>query len=89
MDSTAESHFGPAPGTVDEAAVAAGLRDVPAKVLVVAGSKDAATGVAAARTVAACFPDARLEVLEDLGHFPWVEQPAAFLPPVRDFLESA
>ena len=89
MDPTAERHFGPAPGTVDEAAVTARLRDVRAPVLVLAGSRDAATGVAAARTVAACFSDARLEVLDGIGHFPWVEQPAAFLPPIRDFLESA
>jgi pimeloyl-ACP methyl ester carboxylesterase len=86
MDHVAERHFAPAPGAVDDAAVTTNLRDVRAEVLVVAGSKDAATGVAAARAVAAAFPHARLEVLDGLGHFPWVEQPAAFLPVVRDFL---
>jgi pimeloyl-ACP methyl ester carboxylesterase len=86
MSRVAEAHFRTPPGTVDEAAVVAGLGEVTAPVLVVAGSKDTSTGVTAAYAVAACFGDARVEVLDGLGHFPWVEQPAAFTPVVREFL---
>jgi pimeloyl-ACP methyl ester carboxylesterase len=89
MDGRAERAFHPPPGSVDTAAIVAGLRAVSGPVLVVAGTKDAATGVAAARAVAASFPHARLEVLDGLGHFPWVEQPAAFVPVVTEFLASA
>lgn len=88
MDRVAESNFRPPPGTVDDAAVTAALAEVAAPVLVVAGDKDGATGVAGARAVAASFKDARLEILEGLGHFPWVEQPAAFVPVVSDFLDA-
>jgi pimeloyl-ACP methyl ester carboxylesterase len=88
LDRVAESNFRPPPGSVDEAAITAALAEVTAPVLVVAGDKDGATGVAGARAVAACFKDARLEVLEGIGHFPWVEQPAAFVPVVGDFLDA-
>ncbi|MDP9101300.1 MAG: alpha/beta hydrolase, partial [Actinomycetota bacterium] len=64
----------------------AGLREVAAPVLVVAGAVDALTGVAAARDVAACFPHARTVVLPDAGHFPWVDQPDAFRSAVTGFL---
>ena len=34
----------------------------------------------------AALPDARLVVLDDLGHLPMEEDPARSLPPVRAFL---
>lgn len=86
MSRVAEAHFRPPAGTVDEAAILAGLRNVTAPVLVVAGDRDGATGVQAAYAVAASFADARVEVLAGLGHFPWVEQPAVFTPVVSGFL---
>ena len=86
MDPVAERNFGPAAGSVDEAAVVAALRAVTAPVLVVAGELDAATGVDGARAVAESFPDARLEVLPRCGHFPWVERPAEFAALVEEFL---
>jgi pimeloyl-ACP methyl ester carboxylesterase len=63
-----------------------GLSEVRSPVLVVAGERDALTGVAGARAVAACFPDARVEVLPRAGHFPWVDEPAAFRSAVSGFL---
>ncbi|MDQ1713976.1 MAG: proline iminopeptidase [Frankiaceae bacterium] len=86
MDAVAEAHFTPPPGTVDDAAIVAALMSVTAPVLVVAGSVDAGPGVKAAYAVAESFPNATVEVLDGLGHFPWVEQPAAFTPVVQAFL---
>ena len=85
MDPVAERHFG---GDADPVTVEA-LGGVRAPVLVVAGSRDAATGVEAARRVAVSFPHARLEVLDGIGHFPWVEAPAAFAALVGGFLDGA
>ena len=75
-------------GDVDVAALLAGLRSVSAPVLVVAGARDAVTGVESARAVADCFPRACLEVLPRAGHFPWVDEPAAFRSVVGAFLAS-
>ena len=86
MDPEATERFGPPPGLVDGAAVVAALAAVTAPVLVVAGDRDASTGVDAAYAVAESFPDARVEVLAGCGHFPWVEQPEAFAPLVEGFL---
>lgn len=88
MDRAAEANFRPPPGALDERKITAALADVTAPVLVVAGDKDGATGVAGARAVAAAFKDARVVVLQGIGHFPWVEQPAAFVPVVTDFLDA-
>jgi pimeloyl-ACP methyl ester carboxylesterase len=73
---------------VDVAALLAGLRSVPAPVLVLGGERDAMTGVAAVHAVAACFPLAQATVLPRAGHFPWVDEPAAFAEAVRSFLAS-
>lgn len=86
MDRVAERYFRPPPGAVDEAAVVAALRDVTARVLVVAGEDDALTGVEGARAVAESFADARLEVLPGCGHYPWVELPQKFAELVDAFL---
>ncbi|PRY47438.1 TAP-like protein [Geodermatophilus tzadiensis] len=57
-----------------------------APVLVVAGAQDAVTGLAPVQAVAGVFPHGRSVVVEDCGHFPWVEQPAAFRAAVDPFL---
>lgn len=88
MAAAAYAAFRPPPGTVDEAAILAALGELPVPVLVVACDKDAATGIDGARAVAATFPNSRLEVLPGLGHFPWVEDPAAFVALVEDFLSA-
>jgi pimeloyl-ACP methyl ester carboxylesterase len=77
------------PARVDEVDVPAllvGLQAVQAPVLVVAGERDALTGVAAAHDVAKSFPSARTVVLPRAGHFPWVDEPEAFAGAVLDFL---
>lgn len=73
---------------VDVAAVAGGLGEVTAPVLVLGCALDGATGVDAVHEVAASFPDARTVVLDDAGHFPWVDQPEPFRAAVSGFLGS-
>ncbi len=65
------------------------LRVVEAPVLVVAGAQDALTGLAPVLAVADLFPHGRSAVVEDCGHFPWVEQPAAFRAAIDAFLAEA
>ena len=73
---------------VDVTAVERGLRDVTAPVLVLGCALDGATGVEAVHQVAASFPAARTVVLDDAGHFPWVDQPEAFSSAVAEFLAA-
>jgi pimeloyl-ACP methyl ester carboxylesterase len=70
----------------DLAGTAAGLSAVRAPVLVVGGERDALTGVASVQRVADAFPHAEAVVLPGAGHFPWVDEPAAFLSAVEPFL---
>jgi pimeloyl-ACP methyl ester carboxylesterase len=65
------------------------LRAVPAPVLVVAGAQDASTGVAPVLAVAGLFRRGETAVVDGSGHFPWVEQPAAFRAAVDPFLARA
>jgi pimeloyl-ACP methyl ester carboxylesterase len=62
------------------------LRVVVAPILVIAGSHDAIAGTGPVIAVAALFPNARAEVIEDCGHTPWVEQPTSFREMVDPFL---
>lgn len=63
------------------------LTRVRAPVLVVAGARDHLTGLAPVVALPALFPQGSLAVLEDCGHYPWVEQPAAFRDAVEGFLQ--
>jgi pimeloyl-ACP methyl ester carboxylesterase len=78
MDRTAERGF------YDFDAVEYGT--IAAETLVVAGGADELTGVPAAEAVAGSIPNATLAVLEGVGHYPWVETPAAFSALVEEFL---
>jgi proline iminopeptidase len=60
--------------------------DVPA--LVVVGREDWVCPPAGARALAAGLPDARLVEIPGAGHFPFSEEPAAFLAAVRRFLDD-
>ncbi|MGW8380029.1 alpha/beta hydrolase [Streptomyces sp. ODS28] len=74
---------------VDEAeqrAVLEGLREVTAPVLVVTGELDAVTGLRAGDAVAESFPDARVRPLPGVGHYPWVDEPAALTRLIETFL---
>lgn len=64
------------------------LGGVTAPVLVVAGADDVGTGLAPVLAVAELFPEGRAVVIEDCGHYSWVEQPAAFRRAVDPFLET-
>ncbi len=84
----AELGFAVGAEEVDVPAILRALGEVAAPVLVVGGERDAMTGVAAVHAVADCFPQARAEVLAGAGHFPWVDEPAAFAALVGDFLRE-
>jgi pimeloyl-ACP methyl ester carboxylesterase len=56
--------------------------------LVVWGTADRMLPVAHAAAAQAAAPDIRLEVMEDLGHCPHLEDPAAFASLVRGFLAT-
>ena len=72
--------------SVDVPALVAGLGRVEAPVLVLGAELDGATGVEAVHTVAACFPRAETAVVPRAGHFPWVDEPAAFRAVVAEFV---
>lgn len=61
------------------------LQRVTAPVLVLHGSEDVIPASAAAEWTTA-FPNARLLLMEGVGHFPWVEAPEAFFPAIDAFL---
>ncbi|WP_405021061.1 alpha/beta hydrolase [Kitasatospora sp. NBC_00070] len=76
----------PAPG--ERAARLARLSAGTTPVLVLAGAADALIGTVPARRVAECHPGARLEVLAESGHRPWVEEPDRFVRTVTEFLTA-
>ena len=55
------------------------LADVRVPVLVVWGDSDRVVTPAYGRAVAQSFPNARLEIIEQCGHMPQIEQPARLL----------
>ena len=61
------------------------MRSVKAPTLVIQGTLDPLL-LASAREWAATTPDSRLLVLDGIGHFPYVEAPDRFFPPVEAFL---
>src|SRR5262245_26911650 len=63
------------------------LAAVKAPTLVIHGDSDPIP-MASAREWAASLPDGRLLVIEQSGHFPFVERPDAFFPSATAFLKS-
>lgn len=63
------------------------LQRITAPVLVLHGSREVIP-VSAAEEWAAAFPDARLQLVEGAGHFPYVEAPDAFFPAIETFLRG-
>ncbi|MFB7252482.1 alpha/beta fold hydrolase [Microbacterium sp. NPDC056234] len=55
--------------------------------LVIGGDRDLLTGVQPVRDYAATL-DAELAVIADCGHYPWVEQPAAFRKLLSQWLDA-
>lgn len=81
----AELGFGAGAQEVDRTALLAGLQALTAPVLVVGGERDALTGVVSVQEVASSFTHAETVVLPGAGHFPWVDEPEAFLAAVRQW----
>jgi pimeloyl-ACP methyl ester carboxylesterase len=78
--------FGASAEQVDRHEIVADLAAVRAPVLVIGGELDALTGVESVGVVAGSFMLSRPVVLLGAGHFPWVDEPAAFAEAVRSFL---
>ncbi|GAA4245126.1 alpha/beta fold hydrolase [Dactylosporangium darangshiense] len=66
-------------GAFDPVAVRAGLAAVGAPVRLLGGERDIQLPPHRAAEYAALFPDAELSVQPAAGHFPWLDDPAAFL----------
>jgi proline-specific peptidase len=62
------------------------LRTIEAPTLVVVGDDDMIAGPVCANAMVRELPDARLVTIADSGHFPYIEQPAAFRAALTDFL---
>ncbi|GGT79678.1 MULTISPECIES: alpha/beta fold hydrolase [Streptomyces] len=75
------------PGAYDPEATRAALSALTAPVLVLAGEYDAGPTPAKAAEQAAYFPHAELVVQPRAGHFPWVDDPGAFVRPIAAFLD--
>ncbi len=63
------------------------LRDVKAPVLVIHGADDLQTENES-RTYVDAFPNSRLRVIENAGHFPFHEQPEEFSAAIGEFLNG-
>jgi pimeloyl-ACP methyl ester carboxylesterase len=61
---------------------------ITAPTLVVAGQQDFILGPSACREVADGIANARLAILDDVGHMPWVESPERFVTTIRTFLAA-
>jgi proline iminopeptidase len=66
------------------------LGSIACPVLVCVGTLDPIAPVAAAREIADALPDAsaRLEVIEDAGHFTWRDAPELYWPVLTGFVEE-
>ncbi|MFE0336198.1 alpha/beta fold hydrolase, partial [Streptomyces sp. NPDC058955] len=76
-------------GAYDPESTRRALAALTAPVLVLAGELDAGPTPARAAEAAALFPDAELVVQPGAGHYPWMDDPDAFVRPVAAFLDPA
>ncbi|MBM2622801.1 alpha/beta hydrolase [Actinoplanes sp. LDG1-06] len=95
-DATAQAHAAAAPEQFceparkgfwdgydkDPAALAARLKQLTAPVLVVVGGVDLVPDLAASRAGAAFFPNSSVVTIPGAGHFPWLDDPSAFVSAV-------
>jgi pimeloyl-ACP methyl ester carboxylesterase len=75
-----------ADGMPDPAQTAAALGQVSGEVLVLIGGVDPSPTVADGEALAARFPKAELVVQPGAGHFPWLDDPGAFVATLSRFL---
>lgn len=75
------------PGAFDPEATRAALAGLGVPVLLLAGQVDLNTPPPAATAYAELFPRAELVVLPGVGHWPWLDDTAAFVAAVTAFLD--
>lgn len=75
-------------GGYEPAAVRAAVAELASPVLLLAGEYDPDPRPGAVRATAALFRRARTAVQPAAGHYPWLDDPAAFRRTVADFLDS-
>lgn len=64
------------------------LKNIAVPTLVIVGRHDFITNVAMAEEIVKYIPNARLEIFEDSGHFPLVEEPEKFYRVIKEFVQS-
>jgi pimeloyl-ACP methyl ester carboxylesterase len=64
------------------------LRGIATPTLVVWGRQDAIIPLGAGQLYQRTIPGAKIQVLDRCGHMPEMEQPAAFVQVVLDFLKA-
>jgi proline iminopeptidase len=64
------------------------LKSMTAPALIVVGDDDIVCSPEAAITLHLALPNSKLLLIEDCGHFPWMEQPEVFEKKVSQFLRS-
>jgi pimeloyl-ACP methyl ester carboxylesterase len=62
------------------------LARIQARTLIIFGGEDAQCSVENGEVTARGIPNARLFILENCGHFPWIEQPQQTFSAIRAFL---
>lgn len=77
---------GPLLRDFDRVGALANLLALPARTLVVAGALDGGSGIPGAEIVTRSIAGAELTVLEGCGHYPWVDEPEAFVRTLATFL---
>ncbi|MEU8707874.1 alpha/beta hydrolase [Streptomyces sp. NPDC048565] len=85
-NTSAGSLYYPEDGLDTESTVAA-LRELPVPVLVLAGEYDGGPSPDRAAELAALFPHAEFVVQRGAAHFPWMDDPGAFVRTVAAFLD--
>ncbi|HEX6658326.1 MAG TPA: alpha/beta hydrolase [Ilumatobacter sp.] len=63
------------------------LATVSCPTLLIAGRHDVFTSFPQSHRIARRLPDAEVVVLDDSGHFPWIDEPEAFFAAVVDWLD--
>jgi proline iminopeptidase len=64
------------------------LKNVSAPALIVAGDADLLVPLAASVRLHVCLPNSKLLLIEDSGHFPWLEQEDAFGTQAPRFIQA-
>lgn len=61
---------------------------VKAPVMIIQGDKDRVVSVDAAKSWKSTLPNARMEVIKDAGHMPWIEREGKVFEVIRDFFNG-